>query len=389
MKILLVFFGDDYHGGTTFSTLTIAKELVRRGHEVHAYARVTPAGTLARDLEACGVTVHDGRSAILVHPIYEGRVVFKAVRFLLEQARRFHTYPKSEREVEKIIRTHGIELVAISSGAIATGVQAAQATGTPFVWHVREFMQEDHGLDYYPWAHVYEHMSEARYLICVSHAVEEKMHRVCPGAKTAVVYNGLDLDVFYPPQDSDEHSGQAARLMFSGGLKHSKGAFLLLDALAKLPKDLSYTLDVFGTEGGAKGESAHDYLAYAQSLGLSDVIRYHGVTNNIADQYRCHDIQIVASRCEAFGRVTAESMLCKCAVVGSASGGTPELIAEDRGYLFEPNDADSLALVLNEALSDSAERNRRVERAYAYASENFSVNAYVDSIEEVYRAALA
>lgn len=389
MKLLLVFFGDDYHGGTTFSTLTIAKELVRRGHEVHAYVCVTSAGTLAHDLEACGVSVHDGRSAILVHPIRERRVAYKAVRFLLEQARRFHTYPKSEREVEKIIRDCGIELVAISSGAITTGVKAARKTGTPFVWHIREFMQEDHGLDYYPWAHAYEHMAEARRLICVSHAVEDKIQSVCPSANTTVVYNGLDLDTFYPPEASEERMGQPARLMFSGGLKHSKGAFLLLDALAKLPKELSYTLDVFGTEGGSKGESASDYLAYAQGLGLPDVVRYHGMTNSIADQYRCHDIQIVASRCEAFGRVTAESMLCSCAVVGSNSGGTPELIAEDRGYLFEPNDADSLASVLAEALSNPAERARRTARALAYAREHFSVNAYVDGIEQAYRAALA
>ena len=69
--------------------------------------------------------------------------------------------------------------------------------------------------------------------------------------------------------------------------------------------------------------------------------------------------------------------------------GTPELIADGRGYLFEPNDADSLARAITEAASDDAERSARAARASAYARENFSVNAYVDKIEAIYRMAVA
>ena len=64
MKVLYVFFGKDYFGGTTYSTFTLAQNLVARGHEVHAYVRPTPAGTLKRDLEACSVIVHDASTHI-------------------------------------------------------------------------------------------------------------------------------------------------------------------------------------------------------------------------------------------------------------------------------------------------------------------------------------
>lgn len=387
MRLLIVFFGDDYHGGTTYSTLTIAKELVRRGHEVHAFARVTPAGVLARDLEACGVIVHDGRTPNLTHPLHERRPLYKVVRFGLEQARRFYTHPKSEHQIEQIIRSCGIELVAISSGATTAGSGAAQKAGVPFVWHIREFMQEDHLLDYYPWAHFYERMREAKALLCVSKAVEQKMQRVNPGVHTEVVYNGIDQSSFHPEGREPHTEGAPMRLMLSGGIRRSKGAFLTLDALALLGPEVPVTLDIFGVEGGGVGEKAKDFEARVAELGLTGKAFYRGTITSIADEYRSHDLQIVASQCEAFGRVTVEAMLCGCAVVGSNSGGTPELVSEGRGYLFEPDDAASLAQAIKEAIADPQEREARTARALAYARENFSVNAYVDKVEAIYRAA--
>lgn len=389
MRPLLVFFGDDYHGGTTYSTATIAKELVRRGHDVHAYVNRTSAGQLARDLRSYGVTVHEGRAPIMVHPIRERRPLYKVVRLGLELARRFVSLPACERELGRIIDEADIDLVAISSGAIVSGARAAQAAGIPYVWHRREFMEEDHGLEYYPWAQADEHMRNAACLVCVSRAVEDKMRRLCPTARTEVVYNGIDQDVFFPADDYLTREPEPLRLMFSGGIKYNKGTFLLLDALAQLDASIDWTLDVFGAEGGGVGEGARDLDARCRELGLAERVRYRGSVSNIADEYRAHDVQVVSSLAEAFGRVTAESMLCGCAVVGSNSGGTPELISDNRGYLFEQNDAASLARALELAARDLPGRRERVSRALGYARENFSVNAYADGIEAVYRSVVA
>jgi len=389
MKVLYVLFGKDYFGGTTYSTFTLAQNLVARGHEVHAYVRPTPAGTLKRDLEACSVVVHDGNAPTLVHPKDEKRVVHKVGQFVDSELRRFHSYPKSEREIERIVRECDIDLIVLSGGPIMSGIRAAQRTGKPFVWHIREFMQEDHGYEYFHWVHPYEHMRDARCLICVSKAVEYKMRRVCPGVRIEHVYNGIDQQVFHCEGRVERAAGDPVRIMTSSGVRHSKGTFLMLDALAQMPRDVPYVFDIFGGAGAGVGESAADLQAYIEHLGLADCVAYHGPVSNIADEYRRHDIQIVASRQEAFGRVTAESMFCGCAGVGSNSGGTPELIEDGRGYLFEPNDAASLARAIAKAASDDAARSACVTRALAYARENFSVNAYVDKIEAIYRSAVA
>lgn len=389
MRILLVFFGGDYHGGTTYSTATIARELVQRGHEVHAYVRKTRTGKLAADLTGYGVHVHLGRAPIVVHPINERRPLFKVIRFGLEQARHFYNQPKSDREIASIIKECGIDLVAISSGAITAGAHAAHAAGIPYVWHCREFMEEDHGLTHYGWAHHVEHMRNASCLICVSQAVAHKMQGLCPDVRTEVVYNGIDQEKFHPEGRVERAEGEPLRLMFSGGIRESKGTFLLVDGLAQVDPSLSWTLDIYGAEGTTAGNSAKDLALRCGKLGLGNAVRYRGMVSNIADECRRHDIQIVSSRAEAFGRVTAESMFCGCTVVGSNSGGTPELIADGRGYLFEANDPASLARALEQAASDPDERVLRTKRALAYARENFSVNSYVDGIEAVYQSVVS
>ena len=384
MKVLIVFYGDDYIGGTTYSTLSIAEGLANRGHEVHAYVHVTKEGILKRDLEDRGVIVHDGNAPLLFRPLTEKRIIHKLGQDLIGEIRRIYSYPKSEREVEQIVRSCDIDLIAICGAPLMTGVAAAQRTNTPLAWHIREFMQEDHGFKYFDWVDPYAHMSQADCLICVSQAVEKKMNRVCPGTPTKVVYNGIDQKIFYPNEQNDRPSDGPVRIMFSGGVRHSKGTFLVLDALAKIGSAIPYSLDIYGFEGGGIGENAKELSKRCEEMGLQDRVTYHGPVNDIANQYRNHDILIVASRQEAFGRVTAESMLCGCAVVGSNSGGTPELLADGRGYLFEPNDAESLVQALLEAAKSPKEREERVSKALRYAREVFSVNTYVDQIEDVY-----
>lgn len=387
MRILIIFYGRDYQGGTPRSTLTIARGLVERGHEVHALVTPTRAGTLAHDVAAAGCVVHAGQAVNMTHPLHEARAWLRPVRAGMELGRRFWLQPRGEQAVARVIEEHHIDLVALSSGASTTGIAAARHAGVPFVWHLREFMQEDHGLTYYDWAHAYELMPTAERLLCVSQAVADKIARVAPEARLEVVHNGIDEHIFHPAAEGGHDAVAPVRLMFAGGLRRSKGAFLLLDALAQLPVELRWTLDVFGVEGGGAGERAADFRAAAQERGLGERVCYRGTTSHIADEYRSHDIQVVASRMEAFGRVTAESMFSGCAVVGSDSGGTPELVSEGRGYLFEPGSAASLAQALGHAISDEPERARRTERALAFAREHFSVNAYIGKVEAIYQAA--
>jgi glycosyltransferase involved in cell wall biosynthesis len=235
-------------------------------------------------------------------------------------------------------------------------------------------------------------MRGAACLVCVSQAVERKMAGICPDTPLRVVYNGLDTSLFNAEGRVPAGAGEPLRIMTSGGIRHSKGTFLVVEALSKLSEqhgEFDWRLDIYGGEGGRVGETAEALREMCERLGVAQRVRYLGQTDAIADAYRAHDVLVMASRAEAFGRVTAEAMLCGCAVVGSDSGGTPELIADGRGYLFAPQDADSLAQALVQAAGDPQERQRRVMVAQTYAQEHFGAATYVDAIEGIYYDAIA
>ena len=73
--------------------------------------------------------------------------------------------------------------------------------------------------------------------------------------------------------------------------------------------------------------------------GQENSIKYLGQISDIQNLLRDTDIVCVCSTKEGFGRVTVESMLGKCLVVGAASGATTELIQDGvNGILYQPDD---------------------------------------------------
>lgn len=61
------------------------------------------------------------------------------------------------------------------------------------------------------------------------------------------------------------------------------------------------------------------------------------------------DVELVCSRAEAFGRVTAEAMLGGMSVIGSNTGGTVGLINHKKiGYLYSKSDINELAEYMKE-----------------------------------------
>lgn len=90
---------------------------------------------------------------------------------------------------------------------------------------------------------------------------------------------------------------------------------------------------------------------------------------------------------EPFGLVAIEAMAAGCPLVASDIGGLSEILADDRGTLVAPGDAEALAGALAELLSDGDRRTRQAERALA-AVDRYSVDNIVDQIEEQYRLAI-
>jgi glycosyltransferase involved in cell wall biosynthesis len=165
-----------------------------------------------------------------------------------------------------------------------------------------------------------------------------------PDARTAVIpniFNGLAFHGRPLPNRGK------LRLGYFGRLIPDKGAHLLLDAVARLPRD-GWTLDIAGT-----GDEA--YTARLRTMaGLN--VRFLGWTEAEAFFPEIDVLVLPSIWPDPQPRVTFEAFGHGIPVIGSNSGGIPEEIDEgETGWLFEAGSAESLAGVIAARLADRAD----------------------------------
>ncbi len=101
------------------------------------------------------------------------------------------------------------------------------------------------------------------------------------------------------------------------------------------------------------------------------------------------DIAVIPSDAEACGRVIFEAMAMSKPVVGTNTGGTPEIIVDgDTGILIPPRDPEALTEAVLRLADDPRLRDRMGESGRRRIEKNFSIEAHVRQIELAYSGLL-
>ena len=171
------------------------------------------------------------------------------------------------------------------------------------------------------------------------------------------------------------HEGLA--LGFVGRLVRRKGLDTLLEALTR-HRELAWQLTVVG-DGPER--VALESLASARRLAAR--VRWAGAlaTAELARTWPALDVVIQPSRSSAewsepTGHTLAEAMAHEIAVIGTASGATPEVIG-DAGLVVPPDDPEALAAAIG-ALADPDRRRGYAEAARARALSRYSDEAVAE-----------
>jgi glycosyltransferase involved in cell wall biosynthesis len=122
---------------------------------------------------------------------------------------------------------------------------------------------------------------------------------------------------------------------------------------------------------------------------LTDCVHILGHSPNPAPLVNSADVLLMCSRREAFGRVSVEGMKLGKPVIGTCTGGTPELVEEGRtGYLYPPGDAEQLAARISHLYANPSLREEMGARARCWASKRFSQQQYGKEVEDVLKRIL-
>lgn len=159
-----------------------------------------------------------------------------------------------------------------------------------------------------------------------------------------------------------------------------KGVINLIQAFSKLSSrypNLRLLIAVGKPPANLKNEFD---VAYEMLLGY---IKLHNIKEKtIVKMFKLHempkvyqgsDVFVLPSENETFGQVFIESMACGLPVIGTKTGGIPEIISDSHnGYLIQPDDSSLLAQKIEILINDRLIRNEFIKAGIKTVKENFT-----------------
>jgi len=263
---------------------------------------------------------------------------------------------------------------------------AARFAGRRLIWHLRDILEEGNARKLL--------LRAARRLRPKVIAISEAVRRSLGGAEVdvVVVYNGTDLSAFRPSPRREALRAalglqpEEVAISIVGRLTPWKGHRELLRAFAEVVREEPRTrLLVVGEVAFWEDTYETELRNLAEELGIASLVQWLGFRSDVPDILAATDIFALPSIDEPFGRAVVEAMAVQLPVIGTRSGGVPEIVVEGKtGLLVPPGDQRELAAALVRLARDAELRRSMGQAGRARATDLFDVNRTAQRVQEVY-----
>lgn len=202
-------------------------------------------------------------------------------------------------------------------------------------------------------------LKRAEKITVVSEALKSKVKELYPAADVSVISMGCDTSKFGKQYHEENYFNQEGKkvILFVGRLAEKKGVTYLIDAM----KDIEGKLVIIGD--GPLRETLEK-----QARKYGDKIEFWGSKSHqeLREIYASADVFVAPSITakdgdkEGLGLVLLEAMASGLPVVGSDSGGIPEIVKDGyNGFLVEEKNIEELSDRIN-GLLDSDELRKKI-----------------------------
>jgi len=368
VRVMLCHPSSELYGADRMA-LVSATGLAERGHEITV---VLPArGELETAFGSAGLDIRVVKVPVLRKSSLGGTGI---VRTSVEAARALPGAIRLLMEVRP-------DVVYVNTIVQPSWMLAARLCRMPLVVHVREI---ESGLPLLVRRALIAPLKLAQAVVCNSQSARDFVVGSQPKLNTRaiVAYNGKDWSQYF--EAGRKRRGGMPIVALVGRLSPRKGQDLLVAAVAKLAAG--------GTEVGCRlignvfkgNEWFRDELVEQIRLaGLQDRVKLVGFSDDVASELAAADVVAVPSRQEPFGTVALEAMAAHRVVVAANIEGLREIVVDgESGVLFEPGDPDDLARALGTVIKDSTFRAGLESAAFERVNRDFSLERYMDIVEE-------
>jgi glycosyltransferase involved in cell wall biosynthesis len=176
---------------------------------------------------------------------------------------------------------------------------------------------------------------------CSEGVREVLLGRGAPPARTLAIPNGISLEPF-AEAELHPYAAREPGLVMVARLSRQKDHATLLQALALLgARGLRPVLTL---AGGGKPEARRHLEVLADSLGISDQVRFLGVCKDVPALLLANKVAVLSTHYEGMPLALLEGMAAGCAVIGSDVPGVREILRHgENGWLVKPADPVALA----------------------------------------------
>jgi glycosyltransferase involved in cell wall biosynthesis len=366
--------------GAAVSTHRLAQGMRARGHRVHVLAARSSRGPSYSSSED-GVTVHRLRShAAPTHPTLrlclpweikkEVRGIFKNVA--PDVAHVQCHYMVGESVVNEAVRNN-VRLVATN--------HFMPENMSPFLpfpnWFLRIVARNS-------WRDMDKVLGKAHVITTPTRKSAEKMYEHGFSRTVLAISNGIDAQRYglRPGEQIDRPASPT--ILFVGRLAQEKHVDELIDAFARLPRELDARLEIVGI-----GELRPALELQAQRLGVQGKVKFLGLASDaeLRLAYLRSTLFAMPGTADLQSLVSLEAMSASKPVVLANALALPHLVNEGvNGYLFTPGDTADLSHKLELVLRLSETERVAMGAASRVMVEQHSFEASMAAFEAIYRS---
>ena len=365
------------YGGSGAVATELGIALARRGHEVHFITYQQPFR-----LPAFLPRIYFHEVEVVRYPLFE------YPPYDLALAVRMH----------EVVRAHGLDLLHVHY-AIPHATSA---------WIAKEMLVDSrpdikilttlHGTDITivgqePSFHAITKFSieKSDGLTAVSRYLQRETKHAfgCVGCNIEVIPNFVDPEVYdrsrYDRTIASELNGGRKVLMHVSNFRAVKRVQDVVGIFARVNEEIPSVLVMVGD-----GPDRVHAERTARELGVERSVHFLGKLESVAPLLAGADLFLLPSATESFGLSALEALASGVPVIGSNTGGLPEVVrAGETGALCPVGDVEAMAEAAKAILGDEGRWRAMSEAAAADARERFGLDEVVAQYERFYTESLA
>lgn len=287
------------------------------------------------------------------------------------------------KQVAYIIEKENVQLVHINSSVNNVGALAALMKNIPYVWHIRELIDEHYDCVFLNWSLKKALFDRADCLISISEYVKER-YKDKYALESYRLYDGHNEDRYVCAIDKNKVINNI--FLIAGAISPQKGQLNAIQAIQFVKtKYKEIQLIIAGS-----GPELYIWALrkYIHIHNLEDNVIFAGFQKDLSVLRAKAGYALTCSKSEALGRVTVEAMFAGNFVIGARSGATTEILGENesRGLLYEFGNYKELADTMIRAIEMSYEQKMKIIMdAQEYVMSSFAINNYLNQLVELYR----